>query len=234
MNLYLSSYRTGKQEALLVEMVGEGGVITIIPNAKDFIDNKKIVEGTGKTAYETSLAKDIDKLKSLGFRVEILDLKEYFGKEEDLRERMSSVKSVYVPGGNAFLLREALEKSGFGKVLDSRKSDPEFVYAGYSAGVCVLGPSLKGLELVDPIDIHVDGYDDKIIWEGLGIIDFSIAPHFDSPGHPETHLIPALIEYFKKNNIEYMALRDGEVLTIDNSGKETFYSLEGIKTGPEK
>lgn len=154
---------------------------------------------------------------------------------------MSSVKSVYVRGGNAFLLLKAFEESGFGKVLEARKSDPEFVYAGYSAGVVVLAPSLKGIDKVDDPNIKVEGYKDGIIWEGLGILKYSFAPHYDpewktkDKPHPESEKIDQVIQFFQDNGIEYVGMKDGEVLVIDTkTGMAIYYGLEGIKTGPEK
>jgi dipeptidase E len=44
---------------------------------------------------------------------------------------------------------------------------------------------------------------DKVIWEGLGFVDFAFMPHWDSD-HPETKAID--------RGIKYEALRDGEVL----------------------
>ena len=48
------------------------------------------------------------------------------------------------------------------------------VYAGYSAGPCVLAPSLRGLELCDDAGA-VDG---EVIWDGLGVLDHAIAPAY--------------------------------------------------------
>ena len=40
MELYLSSYRLGKEEAKLAEMVGNGNKIAVIGNAMDFVDDE--------------------------------------------------------------------------------------------------------------------------------------------------------------------------------------------------
>ena len=85
------------------------------------------------------------------------------------------------------------------------------VYAGYSAGAVVAGPTLKGIELVDPIDEWPDDYPNKeVLWEGLGLIDFVIAPHYKSD-HPESSKIDDVVDYLEKNNIPFRPLRDGEV-----------------------
>lgn len=48
---------------------------------------------------------------------------------------------------------------------------------GYSAGAVVATPTLCGIELVDPPDDVPRGYDAPIPWDGMGLVDFSVAPH---------------------------------------------------------
>ena len=89
----------------------------------------------------------------------------------------------------------------------------EFVYAGYSAGGCVLFQDLRPYAIVDdPADLQ---YGNKeTIWEGLGLIDFAFMPHWDSE-HPESPAINKEIDFCKENNIPYKAIRDGEVIIIE-------------------
>lgn len=99
-------------------------------------------------------------------------------------------------------------------LLIEKASSPEpFVYASYSAGACVLGPALRGIDLVDPPEQSADGYEQEVIWEGLGLLPFCIAPHFDSD-HPESPLIEEVIDYFEVHRIPYRALRDGEAIVV--------------------
>jgi dipeptidase E len=85
---------------------------------------------------------------------------------------------------------------------------------GYSAGICVLAPSLKGIEIADPIDISLHLTQTGLIWDGLGILDFAIAPHYRSD-HNESDLIKKLVEYYIENKILFKALKDGEVLILE-------------------
>ena len=52
------------------------------------------------------------------------------------------------------------------------------------------------------------------MWDGLGIVPFTIAPHYDSD-HPESDLIDEVINYYYENDIEHIKLRDGETFFID-------------------
>lgn len=87
------------------------------------------------------------------------------------------------------------------------------VYAGYSAGVCVLSPTLKGLEIIDDPNIISEGYQKDVIWEGLCLINFAFAPHYKS-NHPESEAVNREVEYYVKNRVEFKTLHDGEAIVI--------------------
>jgi dipeptidase E len=104
--------------------------------------------------------------------------------------------------------------SGFDKLLVEKNNDANFVYGGYSAGICILSPSLKGLELVDPSNKKVYSNNPETIWDGLGIVDYSFAPHYKSD-HPESGDIDRVVDYFIKNKILFKALKDGDVIITE-------------------
>jgi dipeptidase E len=89
------------------------------------------------------------------------------------------------------------------------------VYGGYSAGVCVLIPSLRGLEIVDDPEAVTQVYGDRPIWDGLGVLDHAIVPHFDSPDHPESEACGRVAAHYRATGVPHRTLRDGEVLVID-------------------
>jgi len=208
MKFYLSSFRLGNNPQSLVDMIGPNKKVTVIANSIDF--------GNDPERRNAGVQREIDDLKSLGLQPEELDLRNYFGKPRELEKKLAEYGTLWVRGGNTFILRRAFKESGMDRWLVNQKDNKELVYAGYRAGVCVLSPSLKGLELVDDPNIISDGYSHETIWDGLGLIDFAFAPHFESPGHPETEAVGKEVEYYAKNGIEYRALRDGEVIIIDD------------------
>jgi len=206
MKMYLSSFRLGNNPERLFNMVGGNKKIAVIANATDF---KPEEERKAKVQAE------IDALSSLGLKAEEIDLRKYFGKSDELKGKVDEFNAVWVRGGNTFLLRQAYMKSGFGEIVKSKVNDPDFVYAGYSAGVCLLSPDMHGLDLVDDPNPKAEGYGEmNTIWEGLALIDFAFAPHYRSPGHPETELIEKSVKYFEDNNIPFKAISDGDVIII--------------------
>ena len=127
---------------------------------------------------------------------------------------MKEFDGVWVLGGNVFTLRRAFRYSGLDQILSEiARSNAPFVYAGYSAGSCILGPTLDGIHLVDPPELPAKGYQAQIIWEGLSLLPFSIAPHFKSD-HPESAMIDGVVEYFEARGLPYRTLRDGESIVI--------------------
>jgi dipeptidase E len=202
MRLYLSSYRVGNQPEQL-KAFAEGRSIAFIPNAMDHVD---------AVVREKSNSAALEEVRRVGLDVELLDLKLYFRSQDALKVELARFGGVWVRGGNTFVLRQAMRLSGFDEIV-SAKIDTDFLYAGYSAGVCVLAPSLDGLQQVDDLKAHPYSNSD-VIWEGLGLLDYLILPHYKSD-HPESNDIEKEVEYCKREDIRFRTLRDGEVITMD-------------------
>ena len=154
---------------------------------------------------------DLADLEAVGLKVENLDLREFFGRQEDLKQKLSEYNIIWVRGGNAFVLRQAMELSGFSKVLLEMLGRKDLVYGAYSAGACVLAPTLHGLELVDDPNVHPYPGQIETIWEGLGILDYAVVPHYASD-HAESDVVNNVIKYMVDNKILFKAIKDGEVI----------------------
>jgi dipeptidase E len=205
MRLYLSSFKIGNHPEKLVELVGTGKNAVLVLNAQDY-------KPESRNKYLLSETKT---LTDLSFNVEELDLRQYFGKEKELEEFLRKKDLVWINGGNTFLLRRAMKQSGFDNVITKLVKEDAIVYAGFSAACCVLHKDLHGLEITDNPNTVTEGYNSEIIWEGLGLIDFSVAVHYESDHH-ETEMTNQEIKYYKKNNVSYKTLRDGEVIIIND------------------
>ncbi len=159
------------------------------------------------------LTNEVEKMKAIGLTAEELDLRDYFNDNEALKAKLESYGLVWVMGGNSFALRQAMKMSGFDRFIKDLVANETLVYGGFSAGSCVATQTLKGIELVDNPKQMPEGYDKEIIWDGLGFVEFSIAPHYRSE-HPESEEMEKVVQYFEKNKMPYKALHDGEVLVI--------------------
>ncbi len=204
MKFYLSSYKIGDEIAKLKNMVFNlDKRVAYISNALDFssdLERRKKSEDA-----------DLANLESVGLKVENLDLRDFFGRQEALNKKLSEYNIVWVRGGNVFVLRQAMELSGFSKTLKEMLGRKDFVYGAYSAGACVLAPTLKGLDLVDDPNIHPYPGQTETIWDGLGILNYSFIPHYSSV-HAESNAVDDAINYMVDNKMLFKAVKDGEVL----------------------
>jgi dipeptidase E len=181
------------------------GKVGYVPNALDF-------SGADPLRKAKRIQSDTASLRRLDLEVELLDLRNYFGKYAALKNKLSELGAIFVSGGNVFVLRQAMKLSGLDQVLDQLRNT-NFLYAGYSAAGCVLAPSLKAYSIVDPVDTPYPE-EKELIWEGLGFVDWAFMPHWSSD-HPDSADIDREIAYCKENNIPYKAIRDGEVIIIE-------------------
>lgn len=213
MKLYLSSYKIGTEEKFLKSHIEEyGNKIAYISNALDFTNPN--IEKINEV-----ISSDIKNLNDIGFDVEVLDLKDYFSDYSNgapkLKSKLAAISAIWVSGGNTFILRQAMKLSGLDEIIINELSErKDFLYAGYSAGICVLSPDLVHLQTVDNPDELPYKENTETIWEGLNIIDFAILPHYDSD-HPESADIDKEIKFCIENKILFLALRDGEVIIKD-------------------
>lgn len=204
MKLYLSSYKLGNNPEKFAQLFGENKNVGIIMNAGDVYPSEKRGE---------YLSREISNLAQIALRGEDLDLRKYFGKPEDLASLLNGLGGVWVMGGNSFVLRRAMRQSGFDELIHSLIKQNQLVYGGFSAGAVVTSPNLRGIDIVDSPEDVPDDYNKDIIWDGLGLIDFSIAPHYKSD-HPESGSVDRVVDYFEHNNVAYKALHDGEVIIV--------------------
>jgi len=202
MKYYLSSFRLGNNPQSLVSLFIKGKKVAVIGNSIDFRE---------ETERTTSIKQEIEWLNQLGLEASEIDLRKYFHKNNDLQSVLDQYNGVWVRGGNTFILRRAMLQSGFDKIIIKKDSDPNFVYGGYSAGVCVLSKDLYGLEIVDDPNVIPDNYVKEIAWKGLGLIDYYFAPHYKSD-HPESELVTKEVELWKKEDKYFRVLCDGEVI----------------------
>ena len=202
MNFYLSSYKVGDKSDELKKWINQhGNKICLIPNSRD------IYPASERKA--NGIKEDVNELTDLGFDVTVISLKDYFDNKEELINKLKEFSAFYVIGGNTFALRQAMYLSGFDEYLKSIENSSNYLYAGYSAGICVLAKDLHGLDVCDDPNINPYGID--TIWDGLGYFDYIFLPHYKS-NHKETELIDASVVYCKQHNIKYKTLKDGDVI----------------------
>ncbi len=208
MRLYLSSFRMGDHPERLVGMLEPAARAAVVANACDVYPTEDRRQGVDR---------EVRALGELGVEAEELDLRAYFGERRRLAIDLARYQLVWVRGGNTFVLRHALAESGADAILTDFLARDAVVYGGYSAGVCVLAPSLRGLEIADEPGAVQATYGVPATWQGLGLLAYAVVPHYRSPGHPETEACERLAEHYRVAGVRYQTLRDGQAIVV-NSG----------------
>lgn len=212
MKLYLSSYKFGNYTNELVKLVGDNKRVAIIMNALDYGDPIRI---------NKSLVDQISTFKSLGLDAEGLDLRNYFSDNSNLKSKIQEYGAVWVCGGNSYVLQRVFAQSGFGPIIKELVENERIVYAGYSAGIVVITPTLKGIYLVDDPNIVPENYKSEYSLDGLSLIKYVVAVHYKSD-HPESAQVDKYVEFCEREKIPYKTLRDGDVIVIDGDNEITF------------
>jgi len=201
MRLYLSSMDFGTHPERLVALAGRGSHTAIIMNALDNLPEERA----------HFLANGTRALERLGFVANELDLRDYRDAPGRLAQALESTGLIWVNGGNTFLLRRAMVRSGFDQVLRALLDIDQLVYGGFSAGVCAITPSLRGIEFLDDPHALADGYSPEPIWDGAAVINYYVAVHFRTGAHEP---IQQTVQYYRQHNLPYVALRDGQALIV--------------------
>lgn len=207
MRFYLSSYKLGNEPEKLLALFSKNKSVGYIPNALDFTQ-------ADPQRREEHIEKDMASLREIGLAPVLFDLKRYFGEKEVLKKEIRKLGGLWVSGGNVFVLRQAMKLCGLDTILIRREVLEEFVYAGYSAGGCVLSPNLKGYSTIvnDARDLPYEEQKETI-WEGLNLIPYFFMPHYDSD-HSQAEEIRKEVAYCRDHGIPYKIVRDGEAIVI--------------------
>ncbi|MDH6680611.1 dipeptidase E [Rhodococcus sp. LBL1] len=216
MRLFLSSYRFGAHVDRFVDLVGGPGAIAVIANAADAWPVR---------ARESAVVSDVVPLRRLGFAPVEVDLRDFVGRPDRLEESLSAFRAVWVRGGNTFVLRAQLARCGGDEVLPRLLRTGALAYAGYSAGACVMAPSLVGVDSADdPAEVEPTcGVQPR--WDGLGLVDFAIVPHCPPVGGIDTETGPdmanpgdesaRMIEACRAAGVPYRCLTDDQAIVVE-------------------
>jgi dipeptidase E len=171
--------------------------VALIENAADIIPNSEgWVQGIRKS------------LREQGYQVEPVDVRNWQHRREELRSRLMSSDVIWVDGGHTYYLRWMLRESGADEIIRECVRQGK-VYAGWSAGAIVAGPTTQYFDAMgdDPAEVP------DVILEGLGLTRFVVVPHIDNTDFMEG----AMEANFQltKAGFKTVPLGDTQVLVID-------------------
>lgn len=209
MKLYLSSFRIPTPNdlaKLLGKPLGQTSV-ALIANAKDYFTERP---------RDFVVSELVAYLENLGLSVDQIDLRE-FEDADLLKEKLKAYDLIYAMGGNTYMLRYEMRRSGFDKVIKELLDDGK-VFGGYSAGALVAGLSVAGVEMADEPE-----FAEELIKDGLNLVPFVILPHADDPGYKDILLTFRDLHKDK----EIIELKDSQAV-ICNNGEHTIVEAADI------
>ncbi len=157
---------------------------------------------------------DRDCLKDAGF--EVFDYTIAGKNEDEIRNDLKDVDFIYVEGGNTYYLLEKAQQSGFVKVIRDFVLEEDKVYIGTSAGSIIASRDTFPAQKLDDVTLAPDlsGY------EGFGLVDFTVLPHWGSDKFTDLYL-PEGIAHTYKGNSQLIILRDNQYVEV----KDDWYRI---------
>ena len=210
MKLYLASYDLGGVPTNLADLIGGDQSVAIIANANDGLPQDQRAAG---------LANEIARLRAIDLHSEELDLRRYFDHTKSLEDDLGAYGAIWAMGGNAFVLRRAMRYSALDVLLPNLLRESRLTYGGYSAGAVVAGPTLHGIDLVDDPHEVPPSYQGNVVWSGLDLVPYRIAPHYRSRDR-QTFQIELVVNYFVAHNAKYRTLSDGQAIVINGQSEQ--------------
>lgn len=211
MRLFLSSQDFGNYPQVARKLAGSNNKALFIKNAQDMYpdEERNLSTPEKKKMFEAA-----------GFEFEEIDLRNYFGKSDELLDLLSKFGSFWSSGGNTFILRRAMKASGLDDILKKLLREDKILYGGWSAGAMIMAPDLNGPDWSedDRPSVVPEGYDPKVMIEGLNMVPFYIVPHWGSPLHGESP--QELADYYKTEKLRHYILKDGQVVVVDGDKTE--------------
>lgn len=130
--------------------------------------------------------------------------------EREVREVAEGVDVVFVNGGNMFYLLKQARQCNLRAVVEELLARGG-IYGGSSAGSIIAGPDtypaykIESMEKVKDLDSY----------EGMGLVDFTILPHWGSPLFRDLYLNRRLEHAYTTKN-KLILLADKQYVWVEN------------------
>ncbi|MDV8070482.1 Type 1 glutamine amidotransferase-like domain-containing protein [Rhodococcus sp. IEGM 1366] len=206
MKLFLASYRFGDHHTRFAELVGPGARIAVIAAAAD---------AWPAAARASAVTSELTPLRRAGYDAEELDIRDYARSPDALEHALRTFDCVWVRGGNTFVLRAQLARTGADDVLERLVRNGDLAYAGYSAGAAVATPTLTGLDITDDPSDVLATCGIEPVWTGLGLVDFAIVPHGGGSVLEDPAATARTIAILTQERIPFRVLSDQQVVVVD-------------------
>ena len=176
---------------------------------------EKVVFITTASKYEKVnfyVKADRKALLNLGFIVEDLDVS--IEEPVKIQQLIEACDCIFVEGGNTFFLLQELKRSGADQFIKAH-IEKNKMYIGASAGSIVLSKNIEYAKHMDDVSCAPDLEGD---YTALGIVDFSIVPHYQNmPFKKSADRI--IIEYADHERLQ--PISNNQVIVVEGGKFET-------------
>ena len=155
------------------------------------------------------LKDDRNSLKKAGFHVEGYTIT---GKKlDEIKAKLEDTDIIYLSGGNQFYLLFKMQETGCKKLIADMVKMGK-IYMGGSAGSIIAGPGIRVTRLID----EAEKGGTLRSYEGLGLVDFTVLPHWGSEDFREIYLNQRLETAYSSKNSKLILLRDNQYIVVKN------------------
>ncbi|QQO07653.1 Type 1 glutamine amidotransferase-like domain-containing protein [Breznakiella homolactica] len=195
-NLFLTSYFTRVVE-LFPRFTGN----TCFNKRVVFIPTANIVETVN--FYVDSDKKELEKL---GLVIDELEIST--APQNEIIEKIFQADYVFMEGGNSFFLLQELKRTGTDALVTEHIRKGK-IYIGCSAGSMVVSKTIEYEKYMDEPDDVTAAPGLANDFTALGIVDFSVVPHYDPDNKPAQEIIKLYSEQYNLRPIS-----DNQVITV--------------------
>lgn len=150
-------------------------------------------------------------LDTKGFKTETINLKDWQDNKAGLREKLSSKDVIWVNAGNTYYLRWIMKQTGADDIIVDLVKQGK-IYAGWSAGAIVAGPTLRHIEHMEDVSAAPE-----MVADGLGLTDVVVVPHIDNQDFAQA--AKKTNEALLADNYTTQPLTDAQALVIDGDSR---------------
>jgi len=192
-------------------------IIKILPKPANELRLANIITASKPELNKDYALRDREKLISLGFDVEDVDIE---GKNEDELMRILKYKDIiYVEGGNTFYLLKYVKLGGFDKVIKELLNQGK-IYIGVSAGSYIACPTIEQATWKHQDRNHFE----LTNLSALNLVPFLISAHFKEKNRGliekavKTTKYPVVALY----NSQAILVEDGKWKVVGEGRREFF------------
>ncbi len=192
------------QRVVLGRLVGKDPkdiTIAAIANAVDVIEGANDWIGASRAS-----------LPAQSSHINVVDVRAWRDNRVGLYEQLAGNDVIWVSGGNTYYLRWLMKQTAVDDIIRELVGKGA-VYAGWSAGAIIAGPTLRFFEPLEDMSVVPE-----VFYDTLGLMDVVPIPHMDL--HEFTEGMTEARRQLTQAGFTTVPLNEDQALVIDGDRKE--------------